>query len=170
MGWCIEQRNVPDQTVPCFCCEIRAVYDGILFRSAGFATGNTDVLMCSVCNSSSCISHMLLNRLLEESIKFTFKNKCCLNKEKRANATTRQALCYLVCYINVYITAFYVMHNLQRQKSYQEHPLEMLTFISVTGSNKRNYQQVVADLVVFFPTCKMEIYTEVRKLICLKRK
>lgn len=79
---------------------------------------------------------MLLNRLLGESIEFTFKNKCCLNKEKRANATTRQALCYLVCYINVYIAAFCVMHNLQRQKSWQERPVEMLTFISVAGSNK----------------------------------
>lgn len=53
------------------------------FRSTVFATGNVDDLMCSLCNSSSCISHMFLNSLLGESIKFMFKNKCCLNKEKK---------------------------------------------------------------------------------------
>lgn len=61
--------------------EIRTVDDGTLFRSTVSATGNIDVLMCSVCNSSSCISHMFLNSLVGESINFTFKNKC-LNKTK----------------------------------------------------------------------------------------
>lgn len=65
-----------------FYCEIRTVYDGTLFRSTVFATGNIDVLMCSVCNSSSCISHMLLHSLLGESITFVFNNRFCPKPNK----------------------------------------------------------------------------------------
>lgn len=64
-------------------------------------------------------------------------------------------------YINVYITAFYVMHDLQRQKSWQERPVEMLKFISVAGSNKRNYRQVVGTFGCVLSNLQEGNYTEV---------
>ena len=157
-------RETSQINVPCFCREIWTVYDGTLFRPTAFATGNIDVLMCFVCNSSSCISCMFLISLFGESTKFTFKNKCCLNNKKKSDLQTCQVLCCLMGYINGYITAFYVIHNLQRRKSWQEYPVEILKVIGVAGINKSNYWKVVGRFGCVLWTCKMKMYTE----LCLK--
>lgn len=60
----------------------------------------------------------------------------------------------------MYITAFYLTHNLQRRKSWQECPVEILQVISVAGGNKPNYQKGAGRFGCALSNFKMEIDTE----------
>lgn len=71
-------------------------------------------------------------------------------------------------YINVSTTAFYVTHDLQGRKSWQEYPVEILKGISVSGSNNSSYQKVFGR----FGSVPSNTQNQnlVQKLICQKRK
>lgn len=112
---------------------------GSLFRSAVFATGNVDVLICSMSNSGSCISHMFSSSLLGGSIKVTFQSKCCLKKQKEMIVSSSSVMPSGLCKCVYHSTPCHTPSS--EEGSCWECPAEIWEDVGVSWSNNRNYHK-----------------------------